>query len=171
MEMTGKGWDEDLATMLYGQLRGVLFTHVLRLTNYDRQWTEDVVQETLIRAWQNSANLTREPGMLRGWLLTVAKRIVIDGWRSKQARPKEVELTRPDIAGAADETDRALSAMVLVEAVGRLGPDQRAAIYQTYVLGHTVREAATILGVPEGTVKSRLHKAMRLIRRALQDWN
>ncbi|AXB47206.1 sigma-70 family RNA polymerase sigma factor [Amycolatopsis albispora] len=168
--MTTNGPDEELVTMLYHQFRERLFSHVLRLTNYDRQWTEDVVQETLIRAWQNSATLTREPGMLRGWLLTVARRIVIDGWRSRQARPQEVELLRPEMAGCPDETDQSLSVMVIVDVISRLSNEQRAAIYQTYVKGHTVREAAQILQVPEGTVKSRLHKSMRLIRNALQEW-
>jgi RNA polymerase sigma-70 factor, ECF subfamily len=166
---TGAHEDEELLTLLYGQFQRMLFSQVLCLTNYDRQWTEDVVQETLIRAWQNSDNLVREPGMLRGWLSTVAKRIVIDGWRSRQARPQEVELTRPDIAESPDETDQTLSVMVITDVIRQLSEEHRSAIYETYVLGRTVKEAAVVLGVPEGTVKSRLYKAMHTIRRALQD--
>ncbi|MFD4670344.1 sigma-70 family RNA polymerase sigma factor [Lentzea sp. NPDC058450] len=161
--------DEELLTLLYGQFQRMLFSQVLCLTNYDRQWTEDVVQETLIRAWQNSAHLVREPGMLRGWLCTVARRIVIDGWRSRQARPQEVELLRPDIAESPDDTEQTLSVMVITDVVRQLSDEHRSAIYETYVMGRTVKEAARVLGVPEGTVKSRLYKAMHTIRRALQD--
>jgi RNA polymerase sigma-70 factor (ECF subfamily) len=168
---TAKSHAEELVTVLYGQFRGALFAHVLGLTNHDRQWTEDVVQETLIRAWQNSENLVREPRMLRGWLLTVARRIVIDGWRTRQARPQEVELTSPDSMEAPDETDQALSLMVITEVIGRLGEEHRAAIYETYVRGRTIKEAAIVLGIPEGTVKSRLYKAMQILRGALRERN
>lgn len=162
---------EELVTALYKQFKGALYAHVLGLTNHDRQWTEDVVQETLIRAWQNAETLVRDPRMLRGWLLTVARRIVIDGWRTRQARPQEVELTSPDTVEAPDETDQRLSIMVITDVIGRLGEDHRAVIYETYVRGRTVREAARILGIPEGTVKSRAYNAMKILRRALREWN
>lgn len=168
---TSKAHAEELVTELYGQFRGALFAHVLGLTNHDRQWTEDVVQETLIRAWQNSESLVREPRMLRGWLLTVARRIVIDGWRTRQARPQEVELTSPDSMEAPDETDQALSLIVITEVINKLGKEHRAAIYETYVKGRTIKEAAVVLGIPEGTVKSRLYKAMQILRRALRERN
>jgi RNA polymerase sigma-70 factor, ECF subfamily len=162
---------EQLVTELYAQFKGALHAHVLGLTNHDRQWTEDVVQETLIRAWQNAETLVRDPRMLRGWLLTVARRIVIDGWRTRQSRPQEVELTSPDTVGVADETEQRLSIMVINDVIGRLGEEHRAAIYETYVRGRTVREAAVILGIPEGTVKSRVYNAMKILRRALREWN
>lgn len=168
---TSKAHAEELVTELYGEFRGALFAHVLGLTNHDRQWTEDVVQETLIRAWQNSESLVREPRMLRGWLLTVARRIVIDGWRTRQARPQEVELTSPDSMEAPDETDQALSLMVITQVINKLGKEHRAAIYETYVKGRTIKEAAVVLGIPEGTVKSRLYKAMQILRRALRERN
>jgi RNA polymerase sigma-70 factor (ECF subfamily) len=161
---------EELVTALYGQFKGALYAQVLGLTNRDRQWAEDVVQETLIRAWQNAETLVREPRMLRGWLLTVARRIVIDGWRTRQARPREVELTSPDAVEVPDGTEQRLSAMVINDVIGRLGEEHRAAIYETYVRGRTVREAAVVLGIPEGTVKSRVYTAMKILRHALREW-
>ena len=162
---------EEFATTLYAQFKGVLLAQVLGLTNRDRQWAEDVVQETLIRAWQNAETLVRDPRMLRGWLLTVARRIVIDGWRTRRARPREVELTSPDSVEVPDETEQRLSMMVINDVIGRLGPEHRAAIYETYVRGRTVREAALVLGIPEGTVKSRVYTAMKILRRALHEWH
>jgi RNA polymerase sigma-70 factor (ECF subfamily) len=158
---------EDLIFLLYKDFQSTLFTQVLQLTNYDRQWAEDVVQETIIRAWRNSATLDREPGMLRGWLLTVARRIVIDGWRNRRARPQEVELENPEIASRADQTDRTLAAMVVTDALRGLDHKYRSVIYETYLTGHTVQQAASILGIPEGTVKSRLYTAVRKLRKAL----
>ncbi len=162
---------EELVTTLYAQFKGALYAHVLGLTDRDRQWAEDVVQETLIRAWQNAETLVRDPRMLRGWLLTVAGRIVIDGWRTRRARPREVELTSPDAVEVPDATERRLSIMVINDVIGRLGEEHRAAIYETYVRGRTVREAALVLGIPEGTVKSRVYTAMKILRRALREWH
>ncbi|PSL56682.1 RNA polymerase sigma-70 factor (ECF subfamily) [Saccharothrix carnea] len=162
---------EEFVTALYAQFKGVLYAQVLGLTNRDRQWAEDVVQETLIRAWQNAETLVRDPRMLRGWLLTVARRIVIDGWRTRQARPREVELTSPDAVEVADGTEQRLSIMVINDVIGRLGEEHRAAIYETYVRGRTVREAAVVLGIPEGTVKSRVYTAMKILRRAVREWH
>ncbi|MEC3982813.1 sigma-70 family RNA polymerase sigma factor [Amycolatopsis sp. H20-H5] len=160
---------EDLIFLLYKDFRATLFSQVLQLTNHDRQWTEDVVQETLIRAWRNSATLDREPGMLRSWLLTVARRIVIDGWRNRRARPQEVELENPEISIRGDQTDRTLAAMVVTDALRRLDHKYRSVIYETYLTGHTVHQAAVILGIPEGTVKSRLYTAVRKLRKALAE--
>lgn len=161
--------NDDLAAALYQEFGRPLLAFVLTLTAGDRQWAEDVVQETLIRAWRNADKLDREPEMLRAWLHTVARRIVIDGWRSRQARPREVEEAAPDSVGVPDESDRTLSAMVVYEALRNLTPEQREAVLQTYLRDRTVNEVATALGVPPGTVKSRIYHAVRALRRALRD--
>ena len=158
---------DDLVPLLYKDFRATLFSQVMALTNHDRQWTEDVVQETMIRAWQHSGTLEREPGMLRGWLLTVARRIVIDGWRNRRARPQEVALDIPENAESADRTDSSLAALTISQALVELDEKYRSVIYETYLAGNTVRQAAEILGIPEGTVKSRLYTAMRQLRKAL----
>ena len=158
---------DDLVPLLYKNFRATLFSQVLALTNHDRQWTEDVVQETMIRAWQHSGTLEREPGMLRGWLLTVARRIVIDGWRNRRVRPQEVALEIPENAESTDRADSSLAALTISRALSELDEKYQSVITETYLAGNTVRQAATILGIPEGTVKSRLYTAMRQLRKAL----
>ncbi|GLY41800.1 RNA polymerase sigma factor SigL [Amycolatopsis sp. NBRC 101858] len=158
---------DDLVPLLYKNFRATLFSQVLALTNHDRQWTEDVVQETMIRAWQHSGTLEREPGMLRGWLLTVARRIVIDGWRNRKVRPQEVALEIPENAESTDRADSSLAALTISRALSELDEKYQSVITETYLAGNTVRQAATILGIPEGTVKSRLYTAMRQLRKAL----
>ena len=160
---------EALVRMLYREFGGALFGHVLHLTGNDRQWAEDVVQETLVRAWRNADRLDREPGMLRAWLYTVARRIVIDGRRSHSARPKEVDPAPLEAMPIPDGSEKSLSAMVVADALQGLSPEHREALAETYLRDRTVNEAAAVLGVPPGTVKSRVYYALRALRQQLRD--
>lgn len=159
--------DEALVRMLYRDFGGALFGHVLYLTGNDRQWAEDVVQETLVRAWRNADRLDREPGMLRAWLFTVARRIVIDGRRSNGARPREVDMAPLSVVPIPDRSEQSLSAMVVADALQGLRTEHREALEETYLRDRSVSEAAQVLGIPPGTVKSRVYYALRALRRTL----
>jgi len=161
--------DEALVKMLYRDFGGALFGHVLYLTGNDRQWAEDVVQETLVRAWRNADRLDREPGMLRAWLFTVARRIVIDGRRSNGARPREVDMAPLSVVPIPDRSEQSLSAMVVADALQGLRTEHREALEETYLRDRSVNEAAQVLGIPPGTVKSRVYYALRALRRTLAE--
>lgn len=161
--------EDELIRRLYQEFGSALLGHAMRLTGSDRQWAEDIVQETLVRAWRNAEKLERDPVLLRSWLFTVARRLVIDDRRKRSVRPQESELTPSDEAPARDEADRTLAAIVVAEAMNGLTEEHREAILETYLRDRTVGEAAAVLGVPPGTVKSRVYYALRALRRALQD--
>ncbi|GAA3856881.1 sigma-70 family RNA polymerase sigma factor [Saccharothrix violaceirubra] len=161
--------EDELIRRLYQEFGGALLGHAMRLTGNDRQWAEDIVQETLVRAWRNAEKLERDPVLLRSWLFTVARRLVIDDRRKRSVRPQESELTPSDEAPVRDEADRTLAAIVVAEALNALTEEHREAILETYLRDRTVGEAAAVLGVPPGTVKSRVYYALRALRRALQD--
>jgi RNA polymerase sigma-70 factor (ECF subfamily) len=165
----GPGTDEALVKMLYREYGGALFGHVLHLTGNDRQWAEDVVQETLVRAWRNADRLDREPGMLRAWLFTVARRIVIDGRRSHSARPREVDAAPLTLVPIPDRSEQSLSAMVVADALQSLRAEHREALEETYLRDRSINDAAKVLGVPPGTVKSRVYYALRALRTVLKD--
>lgn len=161
--------NEELMRALYRQHAGPLLAYVLRLVAGDRQRAEDVVQETLIRAWKNAGRLNRATSSVRPWLVTVARRIVIDGHRSRQARPQEVDPSPLEIVPAEDEIDRTLQLMTLSDALNDLTPPHREVLVATYLKGHTTNEAAEILGIPSGTVRSRVFYALRSMRLALEE--
>ncbi|MCX5213833.1 sigma-70 family RNA polymerase sigma factor [Kitasatospora sp. NBC_00240] len=165
----GPGPDEALMRTLYQEHAGPLFGFVLRLVAGDRQRAEDVVQETLVRAWRNIDRLDAATGSLRPWLVTVARRIVIDNHRSSLARPREVDPSPLELLPAEDELDKALRLMTISDALDDLTEAHRAVIVETYLKGRTVTEAAAELGIPAGTVRSRIFYALRSLKLALEE--
>lgn len=151
---------------LYAEHAGPLFGYALRLTG-DRQRAEDIVQETLLRAWRHPEALDGAP--VRPWLFTVARNLVVDAARARKARPPEVGDAALQAVAASDEIDRALQSWAVADAIGTLSLDHRAVLVETYFRGHTVAEAARRLGIPEGTVKSRTYYALRALRLALEE--
>lgn len=142
--------------------RSVL-AYATRLTG-DRAAAEDVVQETFLRAWQHEHKLTEGRGSVRGWLLTVARNIVTDRARARAARPTEVAdvVDRPPIE--ADHSESVVNSMVVLDALEQVTPEHREVLVELYYKGRSMTEAATALGVPPGTVKSRSFYALRALR-------
>ncbi|MDT3399306.1 sigma-70 family RNA polymerase sigma factor [Streptomyces sp. B1866] len=161
--------DDELMRVLYAEHAGPLLAFVLRLVAGDRHRAEDVVQETLLRAWRNAERLQRATGSIRPWLVTVARRIVIDGHRGSLARPREVGPEPLAEVPAADELDRVLRMMTLSDALADLTAAHREALVETYFRGRTVNEAAEVLGVPPGTVRSRVYYALRSLKLSLEE--
>ena len=154
---------------LFDQHGGPLLAYALQLTAGDRQRAEDVVQETLLRAWRHPQALAPERGSPRAWLRTVARNIAFDDYRARQARPREVGIQLADRAPEPgdDAIDRALEAWIVAEALESLSAVHRQVLIETFYRGGSVAEASVALGVPPGTVKSRTFYALRALRAAL----
>jgi RNA polymerase sigma-70 factor (ECF subfamily) len=160
--------EADLLRTLHDQHAGALWAYAVNLTNGDRAKAQDVVQETMLRAWRNPKVLDQSGGSARGWLFTVARRIVIDDWRASRSRPEMVfgELPEP---GVADTTDQTVDRQLVLAALRLLSEEHRQVLLECYFRGASVAEAAATLGIPPGTVKSRTHYALRAMRSALED--
>ena len=92
----GAADEADLLRTLHDQHARAVWAYVVRLTNGDAARADDVVQETLLRAWRHPQVLDQSQGSARAWLLTVARRIVIDDWRARGRRAEVITAEPPE---------------------------------------------------------------------------
>ena len=156
--------------VLYDEHAAALWRYAVRLTG-DTARAEDVVQETLLRAWRHPEVTEDSERSARAWLFTVARNLIIDERRSATI-PQRIR--HPDMEQAADragpdEVETALDRMLLGEAIGHLSAEHRAVIRRAYYQGWTTAQIAADLQIAEGTVKSRLHYGVRALRLKLQE--
>ncbi|GHH65759.1 RNA polymerase sigma factor [Streptosporangium violaceochromogenes] len=161
--------DELIVSELYRAYHRPLLSFVVRLTWGDVQWAEDVVQETMLRAWRSAARLDTEASSLMPWLATVARRIVIDDQRRKDARPHEAGEGPLESVPMPDQMENLLRRVVVSDALTALSPAHREILNETVLRDRSVNEAAELLGIPVGTVKSRVYYALRALRVALEE--
>jgi RNA polymerase sigma-70 factor (ECF subfamily) len=162
--------DDELIRALHAEHGDALFAHALRLCNGDRQRAEDLVQETLLRAWRHPEVLHPDRGSARAWLFTTARNLAIDAWRRREVRVGEIVTdTLPEPHAEVDEADRAVEAWTIAEALERLSAPHREVLVECFYRGRSVAEAAVVLGIPAGTVKSRTHDAVRALKLVLDE--
>jgi RNA polymerase sigma-70 factor, ECF subfamily len=161
------GGGEDLSRALYDEHATALVAYVQRLLNGDRQLAEDIVQETLLRAWKHAGDLPERSR--RPWLFTTARHLVIDAYRARKARPVEVSAELVEGIAEDDALDAALDAVLISDALHALSPRHREVLLESYYGGRTAAQIAEAHGLPAGTVRSRIHYALRALRLALQE--
>jgi len=149
-------------------VHGRALTRFVAHMTQDPSLAQDVVQEALLRAWKHPEILAQSDNAARAWLFTVARNLVIDDRRSARHR-REISTDVLPETGGDDGTDSALDAWILSDALSSLSVQHRSAIVGAYYLGHSIGEIARREGVPEGTIKSRLHYALRALRLSLQE--
>ncbi|GAA3507364.1 sigma-70 family RNA polymerase sigma factor [Streptomyces showdoensis] len=160
--------DEALIRAVYEEHGNALLAYATRLTG-DRAAAEDVVQETLIRAWRHTDALVNGKGSVRGWLLTVARNIITDRYRARAARPAEIAESPATPPVAEDHADAVVDTMTVLGALDRLSPEHRDVLRELYYRQRSVAEVAEALGIPAGTVKSRSHYALRALRETFKE--
>ncbi|HXZ72773.1 MAG TPA: sigma-70 family RNA polymerase sigma factor [Streptosporangiaceae bacterium] len=163
----GRVSDESLVRELYAEHAAPLLRYALRMTDGDRQRAEDIVQETLFRAWQHPEAIAERPA--RPWLFAVARNLAVDAHRARKARPLEVGEGALELVPVPDEADRVLESWAVADALATLRPEHRRVLLETYYLGRSVAEASVVLGIPAGTVKSRAFYALRALKLALEE--
>ena len=139
---------------------------VARLILRSTDRAEDAVQEALVRAWQQLPSL-RDPDRFDAWLYRLVVNACADQGRqlrrwSEQVRPLSLD------ASVGDDTGSVADREELERGFDRLKPEHRAVVVLHYYSGFSTAEIARMLGIPEGTARSRLHYATEAMRAALE---
>jgi RNA polymerase sigma-70 factor (ECF subfamily) len=150
------------------QIHGAaLLRFALKLTLGDRQRAEDIVQETLLRAWRHPEVVDAGPQAIRPWLFTVTRHVAIDMWRARSRTEEIVDDRQADRPDPAEPIEQAVTAMDMRAALAQLTPEHRQVIVEMYYRSRSVAEIADALDIPPGTVKSRAYYGLRQLRRVL----
>lgn len=149
--------------------QGSLLKYARRLTAGDVGFAEDVVQETFLRAWTHIERLTADRGSVLGWMRRVVHNLVMDGYRRRKGGLVEVEIEHAHAVPLPDPMTDVVNSVLVEQALRGLWPQHRATLVEVYLNDRTAAEAGAALGVPVGTVKSRLHYAVRAVRAASPD--
>lgn len=159
--------DEAGFAELYRLLAPVVYGTVLKILR-DPAMSEEVTQEVFVEVWRLAPRFDADRGSPRAWVATIAHRRAVDRVRSEQssrnreeADSRRVDRERDDVV---DEVVDRLDRTEVADALEQLSEPQREALVLAYYGGHTYREVAVILGVPEGTIKTRIRDGLIALR-------
>ena len=163
--------DREAFRHLVEQYRDVLFGTAVLMTG-NRAVAEEQVQEALLSAWRGIGRFQRGRPF-KPWLLRILVNAVLSHQRRRSLPTVDLEDSDPgpssDAGGNPAESLEALeNRLALRRAISNLGPDHRQVVALRYFAGLTVPEVARTLNAREGTVKSRLHRALALLRQQLE---
>ncbi len=150
----------------YAAHAGELYGFAVRSLG-DAGLAEEAVQETFLRAWRAGDRFDPQIGSLRTWLFAILRNVVIDLGRARAARPRVAG--ESGVEPSVEPLEQALLSWQVEEALRRLGEDHRRVLVETYYRGRPYAEVAAELGIPEGTVKSRVYYGLRALRVVLEE--
>lgn len=166
--------DESALGQLYDRYRLILFGVLMRILN-NREEAEDVLQEVFLQVWRRAADFDQNRGRPFTWLVTLARSRGIDRLRSLASRERVAVAganERPEeVSDAASDAIRSERAGLVNSAVAQLPEEQKQPLILAYFDGLTQSEIATKLGVPLGTVKTRMRTGMIKLREAFGQSN
>ncbi|HEX6686603.1 MAG TPA: RNA polymerase sigma factor [Candidatus Limnocylindrales bacterium] len=143
----------------------------LRRRCSDEDIVAEVMQETYLAVWRGAHAFigASEDGSAMGWLWTIAARRLVDAFRRRirEAALPHAAMSPAVVAAAEDEVLGEMAGDAIGEALWQLAPELRQVLQALVLDGLTVREASILLGIPEGTVKTRARRARIALREAL----
>ncbi|MFC4126307.1 sigma-70 family RNA polymerase sigma factor [Nocardia rhizosphaerae] len=143
--------------------RGLLHWRALRGLG-DPGLAEHAVQETLLRGWRACGDFDERKGSVRTWLLAIEHNVVVDIVRARAVRPGDVGWDELVEVGCRDFVDGLVDGLLVDQLLARLSEAHRAAVVEVILRDRGYREVAADFGVPVGTVKTRVHYALRSLR-------
>ncbi len=164
-----------MATLPDAALRSAYDAHGTELYRFARRalgdtgQAEDAVQEAFVRAWRASDRYDPARSSQRTWLFAILRNVVIDQVRARHSRPPMAgDRGGTEQVASDDAIDQVLTGWQVDAALATLGEDQRRVLVEVHWRGRPYSDVAAELGVPEGTVKSRVYYGLRAMRTALE---
>jgi RNA polymerase sigma-70 factor, ECF subfamily len=175
MDVQTLSLDEDCAADFSSVegFRRIWTAYVAEMRGFAGRWlsdagrAEDAVQESFLRAWRSASRFDAARGTPRAWLFAILRNVLVDQARADTARPQTMNVA-VEVAGA-DDLDLRVAALVVGDALRRLSAEHREAIVESYYRQQTAAEVADRVGVPVGTVRSRLFYGLKALSNALDE--
>jgi len=152
---------------LYDMYSASLFGVISRIV-IDTAIAEDVLQETFVKIWHSFSSYNTEKGRLFTWMVNIARNLAIDKIRSKDFKNQHKNQEIENTVNSIDEQNSTVykpELMGIKDLVDTLKPEQKSIIDLVYFKGYTHVEAADELGVPLGTIKTRLRMGIQQLRK------
>jgi len=162
--------DQHAFSYLYDNYSGALFGLIYKMVN-DKELSEDILQEAFVKIWNNFSNYDSSKGRLFTWLLNLTRNLTIDTLRSKgYKKQSKIHKDENSVSNFTDSTNVAekFDAMGIRKQLTLLKNDQKQIIDLAYFGGFTQEEISKQLGIPLGTVKTRMRAAILELRKLLQ---
>lgn len=161
----------DAARALYEQYGPGLYAFARHRCG-DEQLSREIVQDVMLSVWRAAPRFDDDRGSLRSWVFQIARNATIDASRRRSSRPSllhDVSSVDADRRNPVDDIEVMFRNWLIAEALDRLPADHRAVVDLVYFQQMRVSEAAAVLGIPEGTVKSRCFYALQNLRTGLSE--
>lgn len=161
--------DQQAFSYLYDNYAGALNTVIFKMVE-NKELAEDVLQEAFVKIWNNFENYDKSKGRLFTWMLNITRNLTIDTLRSKSFKKQKKISGDENSVSSLEEIKTGIDrydAMGLRKQVSNLKEDQRSIIDMAYFFGYTQDEISKHLGIPLGTVKTRMRTAIIELRKKL----
>jgi len=162
------GGAEEALRLLLRAYGGALYGYAYKRLG-DAGLAEEIVQETMLRVWQNAGRFDRGAGTLRGWLYQIASNLIVDAQRRRAVRPPSALYEPSEVADSKQSLEDEMLHWQVAAVMADLRPEHREVITLVHFEGFKLREVADQLRIPLGTVKSRCFYALESLRVALEE--
>ncbi|PWU03343.1 MAG: RNA polymerase subunit sigma-70 [Bacteroidetes bacterium] len=156
--------------MLYSNYSNALLGIIRKIVNDDLELAKDILQEAMVKIWNNVNGYESSKGTLFTWMLNICRNLAIDRTRSRDFKNQSKNISFNDQGTEVDEmTDEFKADTIGVKKLlNVLSPEQKQVVDAVYMLGYTHSEAAARLKLPVGTVKTRLRSAIMELRKYIK---
>ena len=161
-----KARDEKALAILYDRYAGALYGIILKIVK-EKELAEDVLQEAFLKMWHNFQDYDEKKGRLFTWILNVARNLAIDKTRSKSFKKSfmEVSSDQREVFQATEMSTQQPEYIGMRDLVNHLRDEEKILVELIYFQGYTRTEVADELGIPLGTVKTRIRAAIIKLRK------